>query len=141
MIRGDEPFLRFSSMKAAFCSSFDHFLLNAYTAPVTAATVPATPVTRPLARILCHESSSFIFLISQPPKEGHIFLTDLCVIIVTKNGNFSRKKDENKIIVIVGPTAVGKTDLAIEVAQSVLMAKLLVVIVSRSYRGSGYWNR
>ena len=37
---------------------------------------------------------------------------------------------KTKIIVIVGPTAVGKTALAIEVAKR-LVGKLLVAIVSR----------
>ena len=39
--------------------------------------------------------------------------------MVTKKCDFARKNDENKIIVIVGPTAVGKQTLAIEVAQRV----------------------
>ena len=41
---------------------------------------------------------------------------------------------KTKIIVIVGPTAVGKTALAIEVA-NVLMAKWLVEIAAQVYRG------
>ena len=49
-------------MKAAFCSSGSiTFFLNAYTAPATAATVHATPVTRPLANPLAMSLPPFIY--------------------------------------------------------------------------------
>ena len=76
------------------------------------------PVTRPLANPL---AMSLPPLSSQSarPLRGHIFLTDLLCYNNSneKMGIFQGKKDENKIIVIVGPTAVGRAALAIKWAK------------------------